>query len=104
MTVDLRAALQTAVETLAAGRHLIGKYTPDHHWLGEHDKRISELKTILAALPPPPAGDWVLVPRAPTDGMIEAGFNAMADHNYDTDLSGVWAAMLSAAPPAGQEG
>jgi hypothetical protein len=43
-----RVILQRAVETLAASRHLIGKYTPDHHWLVEHDERIAELKEALA--------------------------------------------------------
>lgn len=36
--------LGRAIETLAASRHLIGKYTPDHHWLPEHDQRIAELR------------------------------------------------------------
>ena len=45
---EFREALGKAVETLAAGRHLIGKYTPDHHWLSEHDKRIDELKALAA--------------------------------------------------------
>lgn len=49
--VDASGALQRAIETLAASRHLIGKYVPDHHWLPEHDARIAELKAALHAAP-----------------------------------------------------
>ena len=51
---SLREALERAVETLAASRHLIGKYTPDHHWLPEHDQRIADLKAALSASPAEP--------------------------------------------------
>lgn len=49
----------------------------------------------------PPGGEWVLVPREPTRAMIEAGY-AQQDKSSLTDnttLSGVYAAMLSSAPP-----
>lgn len=44
----LREALTKAIETLAASRHLIGKYCPDHHWLPEHDQRIADLRAALS--------------------------------------------------------
>lgn len=44
----LTEALAKAIDTLAAGGFLIRKYTPDHHWLGEHDRRIAELRATLA--------------------------------------------------------
>jgi len=48
LTRDGREALTKAIETLAASRHLIGKYCPDHHWLPEHDQRIADLRAAIA--------------------------------------------------------
>jgi hypothetical protein len=44
----LREACEGAIGTLAASNHLIRKYTPEHHWLDEHDKRIADLRAALS--------------------------------------------------------
>lgn len=41
-------ALEAAIATLAASRHLLAKYAPEHHWLPEHDQRIADAKATLA--------------------------------------------------------
>lgn len=45
-----KEALERAVGTLAASRHLFAKYCPDHHWLPEHGQRIEALKVALQTI------------------------------------------------------
>ena len=50
---------------------------------------------------PPPAGEFVLVPREPTDEMLREAFNDTANDwggDVEREHRVVWAAMLSAAP------
>lgn len=60
VTAEAREALQKAIETLAASRHLMGKYCPDHHWLPEHDQRIADLRAALSQTPATPMVQEVL--------------------------------------------
>lgn len=41
-------ALGEAIATLAASRHLLAKYAPEHHWMPEHDQRIAIARQELA--------------------------------------------------------
>jgi hypothetical protein len=45
---ELEKGLKDAIGTLAASRHLMGKYCPDHQWMPEHDRRIDQLKALLS--------------------------------------------------------
>lgn len=54
---DIRALLNKTLGTLAASRHLMGKFIDGHHWLTEHDKRIEEIKAALNEIPPAPVDD-----------------------------------------------
>ena len=55
------------------------------------------LDAAIASLSAPQSGDWVLVPREPTQGMLDAGF--IADRDADTHKGHArWAAMLASAP------
>lgn len=50
----------------------------------------------------PKLGDWVLVPREPTEKMKSAGAAMCDDSTPEEDAAragGVWWAMLAAAPP-----
>ena len=65
-------------------------------------KAVAALRTALAT--PPAQGDMVLVPREPTDAMIEAGIEALREHTQlvaiDRDPLFVWRYMLHAATPS----
>ena len=50
----MREACERAIQMLAAGRHLIRKYAPTHHWMPEHEERIAALKTAIGG---PDAGE-----------------------------------------------
>jgi hypothetical protein len=56
----------------------------------------------LAAIPTTDAGDWVLVPREPTEAMLAAGrTDARRSNRYEMTsswLRNCWSAMLAAAP------
>ena len=59
---------------------------------------------IEAALSASPQDGWVLVPREPTQAMIDAatesltGIGAGADHDYDDDARSMYAAFIRALP------
>ena len=50
---------------------------------------------IQAALAAAPQGEWVMVPREPTEAMCKAGWTP-----EDPTPAGIWALMIYAAPPA----
>jgi hypothetical protein len=54
--------------------------------------------------PPAADGEWVLVPRVPTEAMIDAARNAPSHFNFATAAHTLYEAMLAAAPPAKQTG
>jgi hypothetical protein len=88
---------------------------PDMEFGGTRPKRFStieaakaaaqadyEARIISALTATPMPGDWVLVPREPTDAMHRAGIETMMD-DWDGEppvVTRIFDAMLAAAPPA----
>jgi hypothetical protein len=81
------------------------------------DVCIEAMQALLASSPTPPtapavpaAEGWVLVPREPTEAMVEAGIDALREHTelltIARDPLFVWRYMLSALPaqPNSSEG
>lgn len=48
------------------------------------------------------AGDYVMVPREPTEAMWAAGKQAVNDQEPWSDLPEIWSAMLAASPTRGE--
>lgn len=43
-------------------------------------------------------GDWVMVPREPTEAMLAAALAAPNERSFDAEVTGLYRAMLSASP------
>lgn len=63
--------------------------------IGDEDNRYARLaRAIEAALAAASQGEWVMVPREPTEAMCKAGWTP-----EDPTPFGIWALMIAAAPP-----
>lgn len=64
----------------------------------------NEAQCCLYAAPQPavPEG-WVMVPREPTEAMVQAAFDALPGYALEGNIRRHYRAMLAAAPDAGEK-
>ena len=67
----------------------------DKEWLSDM-RRV--LEQFAASAPVAPQGEWVMVPREPTEAMVKAG-DALVDGPMAPSCIRVFRAMLAASPP-----